>query len=197
MAKSKSVKKEVKKAAPKTAAKSAVKAATKIKAAAKTKAAATTKAFAKTKKQPAAKLAMKSKPAAKPTASAKAKPKAVAKQPAKMDVKAASAKLTMIKGGKSAFLMPLDDRLLVEKLVASDRTPGGLFIPDMAQERPTKGKVIAVGKGHRDAKGRVRPLDVKVGDVVLFTQWSGSEIELDGTTFLIMRETDLLGVSTD
>lgn len=93
--------------------------------------------------------------------------------------------------------MPLDDRLLVEKLVASDRTPGGLYIPDMAQERPTKGKVIAVGSGHRDAKGRIRPLDVKVGDVVLFTQWSGSEIELDGTTYLIMRETDLLGVSMD
>lgn len=184
MAKSKSVKKEVKKAAPKSAAKSAVKAASK------------TKAAAKTKKQPAAKLAVKSKPAAKPAA-AKVKPKAVAKQPAMMDAKAASAKLTMIKGGKSAFLMPLDDRLLVEKLVASDRTPGGLYIPDMAQERPTKGKVIAVGKGHRDAKGRIRPLDVKVGDVVLFTQWSGSEIELDGATFLIMRETDLLGVSTD
>ena len=197
MAKSKSVKKEVKKAAPKSAAKSAVKAATKTKAVAKTKAATKAKAAAKTKKQPAAKLAVKSKPAAKFAALAKAQPKAVAKQPAKLDVKAASAKLTMIKGGKSAFLMPLVARLLVEKLVASDRTPGGLFIPDMAQERPTKGKVIAVGKGHRDAKGRIRPLDVKVGDVVLFTQWSGSEIELDGSTFLIMRETDLLGVSTD
>jgi chaperonin GroES len=161
----------------------------------------------KTKKQVVAKSAVKSKPAARPKTAAKsatakltapkAKPKAVEKQPSMAGAKSLSTKLTMIKGGKSAFLMPLDDRLLVEKLVASDRTPGGLYIPDMAQERPTKGKVIAVGKGHRDAKGRTRPLDVKVGDVVLFTQWSGSEIELDGTTYLIMRETDLLGVSTD
>ncbi len=156
----------------------------------------------------------------KKTAKAKTPVKAVAKTPAKKvaNLKAASkknnakpvlakqktteaapvaTKLTVIKGGKSAFLMPLDDRLLVEKLVSNDRTPGGLYIPDMAQERPTKGKVLAVGKGHRDAKGRIRPLDVKVGDVVLFTQWSGSEIELDGSTYLIMRETDLLGVSMD
>lgn len=183
MAKSKSVKKSVKKSAPKNAPKNAKKVAKK--AAPKATAKAKPKASAKMKSKAKAKVA----PMAAPKAAVKAAPKAAAKPTA--------AKLTMIKGGKSAFLMPLDDRLLVEKLVASDRTPGGLYIPDMAQERPTKGKVIAVGSGHRDAKGRIRPLDVKVGDVVLFTQWSGSEIELDGTTYLIMRETDLLGVSMD
>lgn len=172
----KSVKKEVKKASSKPAKKSAAKKSTQTKS------------------------AMKAKPKAAAKPAQKAAPKVAAKAPnaAKGATgQTASMKLTMMKGGKSAFLMPLDDRLLVEKLVASDRTPGGLYIPDMAQERPTKGKVIAVGSGHRDAKGRIRPLDVKIGDVVLFTQWSGSEIELDGTTYLIMRETDLLGVSTD
>ncbi|MDX9732474.1 MAG: co-chaperone GroES [Bdellovibrionales bacterium] len=99
---------------------------------------------------------------------------------------------------------PLDDRILIERVGASDRTPGGLYIPDSVKERPTKGVVVAVGRGHRDAKGRIRPLDVKVGDVVLFSAWAGSEIELSstigqsaavGTSYLIMRETDLLGVT--
>lgn len=105
-------------------------------------------------------------------------------------------KLTLVKSSKVVGLLtPLEDRILVERLEASDRTPGGLFIPDMAQERPSKGKVVAVGHGRRDKKGRVRPLDVKVGDLVLFTQWAGGEIQLDGSTFLIMRESDVLGVT--
>lgn len=177
-----------KKAAKKTAVKAATKPAKKAAKKAAPKAAA---------KAPAKKMALKS-PAKKPLKAmkpAKAAAKSVA--PKMETAKVSSAKLTMIKGGKSAFLVPLDDRLLVEKLGTSDRTPGGLYIPDSAQERPTKGKVVAVGKGHRDAKGRIRPLDVKVGDVVLFTQWSGNEVEIDGATYLIMRETDLLGVSID
>lgn len=185
MAKSKSVKKSVKNSGKKSAQKSAPKAAKKVAKKAAPKVAA--KSAAKAKVKAVAKLKPKTKVASAPASKVAAKP----------SVKPAPAKLTMIKGGKSAFLMPLDDRLLVEKLVASDRTPGGLYIPDMAQERPTKGKVIAVGSGHRDAKGRIRPLDVKVGDVVLFTQWAGGEIELDGSTYLIMREGDLLGVSLE
>lgn len=124
----------------------------------------------------------------------------------------ANRKLTVVKSkGKSAakpmakaaaqsskfvgLLTPLEDRILVERLEASDRTAGGLFIPDMAQERPSKGKVVAVGHGRRDKKGRILPLDVKVGDLVLFTKWAGGEIQLDGSTFLIMRESDVLGVA--
>lgn len=146
------------------------------------------KAKPKVKAKPAAKVS--SKPAAKVAA------KAAAKVPAK---KPAAPKLTLItsKSKSLGFLTPLDDRILVEKLGASDRTPGGLYIPDMAQERPNKGKVVAVGHGRRDKKGRVRPLDVQVGDVVLFTQWAGGEIELDGSTYLIMREGDVLGVSLE
>lgn len=147
---------------------------------------------AKAKAKPAAKVS--SKPAAK--MAAKVATKAAAKVPAK---KPAAPKLTLItsKSKSLGFLTPLDDRILVEKLGASDRTPGGLYIPDMAQERPNKGKVVAVGHGRRDKKGRVRPLDVQVGDVVLFTHWAGGEIELDGSTYLIMREGDVLGVSLE
>lgn len=150
------------------------------------------KAKPKAKAKPAAKVS--SKPAAK--MAAKVATKAAAKVPAK---KPAAPKLTLItsKSKSLGFLTPLDDRILVEKLGASDRTPGGLYIPDMAQERPNKGKVVAVGHGRRDKKGRVRPLDVQVGDVVLFTQWAGGEIELDGSTYLIMREGDVLGVSLE
>lgn len=99
-----------------------------------------------------------------------------------------------------SHFQPLDDRILVEKLEESDRTPGGLFIPDSAKERPMKGRVVAVGRGHLSKKGRLRPLDVKVGDVVLFAKWSGGEVDLasekSGTenNLVIMRESDLLGI---
>lgn len=93
--------------------------------------------------------------------------------------------------------MPLDDRILVRRLVAETKTAGGLFIPDSAQEKPTTGRVVAVGRGHRDAKGRTRPCDVQVGDTVLFSAWAGSEIDVDGEKFTVLRETDLLGVSTN
>ncbi|CAN5472452.1 co-chaperone GroES [soil metagenome] len=106
----------------------------------------------------------------------------------------------MVKMVKSSAGMkrfsPLDDRIVIERVVAPEKTAGGLFIPDSAQEKPTVGKVVAVGRGHRDAKGRTRPCDVKVGDAVLFTAWSGAEIEVDGQKYVIMRETDLLGVTT-
>lgn len=168
--------------------------------AAKPKAAKPKAKTAKAKKP--TKLAAKTKPKAKPAAKVSSKPaaKVAAKAAAKVPAKTPAApKLTLItsKSKSLGFLTPLDDRILVEKLGASDRTPGGLYIPDMAQERPNKGKVVAVGHGRRDKKGRVRPLDVQVGDVVLFTQWAGGEIELDGSTYLIMREGDVLGVSLE
>lgn len=152
---------------------------------------------AKAKKPTKVAAKPKAKPAKKKTTkSAAPKMKTSAKAVAKSGAKP---KLTLVKTTSKSlgFLTPLDDRILVEKLGASDRTPGGLYIPDMAQERPNKGKVVAVGHGRRDKKGRVRPLDVQVGDVVVFTQWAGGEIELDGATFLIMRETDVLGVALE
>lgn len=90
---------------------------------------------------------------------------------------------------------PLDDRIVIEHVKRDERTPGGLYIPDSAQEKPNSGRVVAVGRGHRDAKGRIRPCDVKVGDTVLFTAWSGAEIELDGVKFVVLREPELLGVT--
>lgn len=97
---------------------------------------------------------------------------------------------------KLAFT-PLEDRILVERLGASDKTPGGIYIPDTAKERPSKGRVLAIGGGKYDKKGRRGVLDVKVGDVVLFTQWSGNELEINREKLLIMRESDILGVVAD
>jgi chaperonin GroES len=173
--------------------------------------------MAKTKKKIKTKIKTKKKTVAPKTAAAKTAtpkkvhPKAVgkkvAKKPSKMKPVKAKASPVALKPVKSAqapnsrslltplLLTPLEDRIVVERLEASDRTPGGLYIPDMAQERPSKGKVVAVGHGKRDKKGRVLPLDVKIGDLVLFTQWAGGEIQVDGSTFLIMRESDVLGVS--
>lgn len=167
-------KKTAKKAAKKVAAKKPVakKPALK-KPAAKMKTAKPVKAAAKKATKPAMKPAAK----AAPTAAVK-----VTAQP-----RVASRGMT--------HFNPLDDRIVIERIVAPEKTAGGLYIPDSAQEKPTLGKVVAVGRGHRDAKGRTRPCDVKVGDKVLFTAWSGSEIEVEGATYVIMRETDLLGVT--
>ena len=106
-------------------------------------------------------------------------------------------KLVKSKSSMAFAFQPLDDRILVERAGESNMTPGGLYIPDTVSERPTKGVVKAVGRGHQDKKGRVQPLDVKVGDTVLFTSYAGTEVEFGGETYLILRETDLLGVSAD
>ncbi|NJL24429.1 MAG: co-chaperone GroES, partial [Calothrix sp. SM1_5_4] len=79
---------------------------------------------------------------------------------------------------------------------ASDRTPGGIFIPDMAAERPIRGRVVAKGPGHRNKKGHLRPLDVGVGDTVLFPQYGGTKVTFEGEEYLILREDDLLGIVT-
>jgi len=89
---------------------------------------------------------------------------------------------------------PLHDRVVVERIDAEDKTAGGIIIPDTAKEKPSQGKVIAVGPGARDEAGRVIPIDLKVGDRVLFGKWSGTEVKIDGAELLIMKESDIMGV---
>ena len=89
---------------------------------------------------------------------------------------------------------PLHDRVLVEREESEEKTAGGIIIPDTAKEKPMQGKIIAVGSGARDEQGKVTPLDVKEGDSVLFGKWSGTEIKLDGTDYLIMKESDIMGI---
>ena len=92
-------------------------------------------------------------------------------------------------------IRPLQDRVIVRRLEeAVEKTKGGIIIPDTAKEKPQQGKVIAVGKGKVNDDGKLRPLDVKVGDKILFGKYSGSEIKIDGEEHLIMREEDILGV---
>jgi chaperonin GroES len=89
---------------------------------------------------------------------------------------------------------PLGDRVLVRRVEEDTKTRGGIIIPDTAKEKPQEGEVISVGPGHRDDDGKVTPLDVKVGDRVLFGKWSGTEVKIDGEDLLIMKESDILGV---
>jgi len=92
-------------------------------------------------------------------------------------------------------IRPLQDRVIVKRLEeAVEKTKGGIIIPDTAKEKPQHGKVIAVGKGKVNDDGKLTPLDVKVGDKILFGKYSGSEIKIDGEEHLIMREEDILGV---
>jgi chaperonin GroES len=91
-------------------------------------------------------------------------------------------------------LHPLQDRALIRRVVPETKTPGGIFIPDMAQEKPVEGEVLAVGPGKRGDNGQLHPLDIKAGDHVLFGKWSGAEIKLDGEDLIIMNETDIMGV---
>jgi chaperonin GroES len=89
---------------------------------------------------------------------------------------------------------PLHDRVVVKRVAEEERTAGGIIIPDTAKEKPMQGEVIAVGPGARDENGKVQPLDVKVGDRVLFGKWSGTEVKLDGEELLIMKESDIMGI---
>ncbi|MFB6452710.1 co-chaperone GroES [Bradyrhizobium tunisiense] len=90
---------------------------------------------------------------------------------------------------------PLHDRVLVRRIDAEQKTAGGIIIPDTAKEKPQQGEIIAVGPGGRNEQGQLVPLDVKVGDRVLFGNWSGTEVKIDGEELLIMKESDLLGVA--
>jgi chaperonin GroES len=89
---------------------------------------------------------------------------------------------------------PLHDRVLVERLESDEKSAGGIIIPETAKEKPQQGKVIAVGNGVRDEQGKIQALDVKAGDTILFGKWSGTEVKLDGTEYLIMKESDIMGV---
>jgi chaperonin GroES len=90
---------------------------------------------------------------------------------------------------------PLHDRVLVRRIDAEEKTAGGIIIPDTAKEKPQQGEIIAVGPGGRNEQGQLVPLDVKIGDRVLFGKWSGTEVKIDGEELLIMKESDLLGVA--
>ena len=89
---------------------------------------------------------------------------------------------------------PLHDRVVVKRVTADEKTAGGIIIPDTAQEKPSQGEVIAVGPGGRDESGKLIPIDIKVGDTVLFGKWSGTEVKIDGEELLIMKESDIMGV---
>ena len=89
---------------------------------------------------------------------------------------------------------PLHDRVLVRRIDAEEKTAGGIIIPDTAKEKPQEGEIVAAGPGGRNEQGQLTPIDVKPGDRVLFGKWSGTEVKIDGQDYLIMKESDLLGV---
>ena len=89
---------------------------------------------------------------------------------------------------------PLHDRVVVKRIDAEEKTSGGIIIPDTAKEKPSQGEILAVGPGGRDESGKLVPIDLKVGDVVLFGKWSGTEVKIDGEDLLIMKESDVMGV---
>ena len=89
---------------------------------------------------------------------------------------------------------PLHDRVLVRRLEAEEKTAGGIIIPDSAKEKPQEGEIVAVGTGARSEDGKITPLDVKVGDKILFGKWSGTEVKIKGEDLLIMKESDILGI---
>src|SRR6202012_4009318 len=92
---------------------------------------------------------------------------------------------------------PLHDRVVVKRIDAEEKTKGGIIIPDTVKEKPSQGEVTAVGPGGRDESGKLIPIDIKVGDRVLFGKWSGTEVKLDGEELLIMKESDIMGVLSD
>jgi chaperonin GroES len=89
---------------------------------------------------------------------------------------------------------PLHDRVVVKRIDAEEKSAGGIIIPDSAREKPSQGEVLSVGPGGRDESGKLVPLDVKAGDRVLFGKWSGTEVKIDGVEYLIMKESDIMGV---
>jgi chaperonin GroES len=89
---------------------------------------------------------------------------------------------------------PLHDRIVVERLDAEAKSAGGIIIPDTAREKPSQGKIVAVGPGGRDENGKLIPIDLKAGDRVLFGKWSGTEVKIDSVDYLIMKESDIMGV---
>ncbi|MEA2060632.1 MAG: co-chaperone GroES [Thermodesulfobacteriota bacterium] len=91
-------------------------------------------------------------------------------------------------------LRPLQDRILVERVEELEKTKGGIIIPDTAKEKPAEGKIVAMGNGRVGDDGKLVPMDVKVGDTILFSKYGGTEVKIDGSDYLIMRQDDVLGV---
>ena len=89
---------------------------------------------------------------------------------------------------------PLHDRVLVQPLDGEEKTAGGIIIPDTAKEKPSEGKIIAVGPGAKTEDGKILPMEVKVGDLVLFGKWSGTDVKIDGVEYSIMKESDIMGI---
>jgi chaperonin GroES len=89
---------------------------------------------------------------------------------------------------------PLHDRVVLKRIEAEEKTSGGIIIPDTAKEKPQEGEVVAVGPGGRDEAGKLIPIDLKAGDRVLFGKWSGTEVKIDGVDYLVMKESDVMGV---
>lgn len=173
-------------------------------------------------KKPAKKLAVKAKPAAKSAVKAtskpaikpavkKAAPKKIVNKPAAKS--AASSKPSMAKAPAvkaitittkdkkpdsffKSYLKPLDDRIVVMVIEAEKMTPGGLHIPESVTDQASnhEGRVMAIGRGHMNKKGKVKPLDVSVGDKVVFSVFSGSHVDVDGSSIMVIRESDLLGI---
>ena len=90
---------------------------------------------------------------------------------------------------------PLHDRVLIKVLDSEEKTSGGIIIPDTAKEKPQEGEVVAIGPGATNDAGKLAPMDVKVGDIVLFGKWSGTEVKIDGKEYSIMKESDIMGIS--
>lgn len=93
-----------------------------------------------------------------------------------------------------ASIRPLHDRLLARRIDAEEKTAGGIIIPDTAKEKPIQAEVLAVGPGARDDSGKLIPMEVKVGDIVMFTKWGGTEVKLDGEELLVLKESDVIGI---
>ena len=91
-------------------------------------------------------------------------------------------------------IRPLHDRVLIRRIEEDEKTAGGIIIPDTAKEKPVQGEVIAVGSGARSENGQITPLDVKVGDIVLFGKWAGTEVKMDGEELMMMKESDIFGI---
>jgi chaperonin GroES len=106
----------------------------------------------------------------------------------------APANLFLIAKETTMKFRPLHDRVVVRRVEEDTKTKGGIIIPDTAQEKPMQGEVIAVGPGGRDESGKLIPIDVKAGELILFSKWSGTEVKIDGVEYLIMKESDILGV---
>jgi chaperonin GroES len=94
----------------------------------------------------------------------------------------------------AAKFRPLHDRVLVRRVEQDQKTRGGIIIPDTAQEKPMEGEIVAVGTGHVNDNGQVRPLDVKKGDRVIFSKWAGTEVNIDGEELMVMKESDIIGI---